>query len=173
MFTDIFVPEVVGTFVLIMMGCGVVANAILPKTKGHVLGSSWLLINWGWGLAVTFAVYVAWKSGAHLNPAVTLGLLAAGSELGVSLSSAEVMTYIAGQLLGAMPGALVVWVVYKSDVAGFGAVGANGVPMPNVPAMGSVWADWGATEAALIGQKAGDPKAAWAKMVTAIEGKIK
>lgn len=60
-----------------------------------------------------------------------------------------------------------------SDVAGFGAVGANGVPMPNVPAMGSVWADWGATEAALIGQKAGDPKAAWAKMVTAIEGKIK
>lgn len=116
MFTDIFVPEVVGTFVLIMMGCGVVANAILPKTKGHVLGSSWLLINWGWGLAVTFAVYVAWKSGAHLNPAVTLGLLTAGSELGVSLSFAEVMTYIAGQLLGAMLGALVVWVVYKQHL---------------------------------------------------------
>lgn len=59
-----------------------------------------------------------------------------------------------------------------TDVAGFGAVGAKGVPMPNVPAMGSVWADWGQTQANIIGQKAGDPKAAWAKMVTAIEGKI-
>lgn len=59
-----------------------------------------------------------------------------------------------------------------TDVAGFGAVGANGVPMPNVPAMGAVWADWGQTQANIIAQKAGDPKDAWAKMVTAIEAKI-
>ena len=60
-----------------------------------------------------------------------------------------------------------------TDVAGFGAVGSAGVPMPNVPAMGSVWADWGQTQATIIGGKAADPKADWAKMVTAIEGKIK
>lgn len=60
-----------------------------------------------------------------------------------------------------------------TDVAGFGAVGAKGVPMPNVPAMGAVWADWGQTSANIIGQKSADPKADWAKMVTAIEGKIK
>ncbi|MGA4508592.1 sugar ABC transporter substrate-binding protein [Propionibacteriaceae bacterium G1746] len=61
----------------------------------------------------------------------------------------------------------------NADVAAFGAVGANGVPMPNVPAMGSVWADWGSTQANIIGQKAADPKAAWAQMVTKVEGLIK
>lgn len=60
-----------------------------------------------------------------------------------------------------------------ADVAAFGAVGAKGVPMPNVPAMGAVWTDWGQTQANIIGQKAGDPKAAWDKMVAAIQGKIK
>ncbi|MCT1459723.1 maltose ABC transporter substrate-binding protein [Aestuariimicrobium sp. p3-SID1156] len=59
------------------------------------------------------------------------------------------------------------------DVAAFGAVGAKGVPMPNVPAMGSVWADWGQTQATIIGGKADDPKAAWDKMVQAIQSKIK
>jgi arabinogalactan oligomer/maltooligosaccharide transport system substrate-binding protein len=60
-----------------------------------------------------------------------------------------------------------------ADVAAFGKVGAAGVPMPNVPAMDLVWSDWGTTEAALIGQKEADPAAAWTKMVTTIQGKIK
>lgn len=61
----------------------------------------------------------------------------------------------------------------NKDVAAFGAVGAAGVPMPNVPAMGTVWADWGATQVQIISGKASDPAAAWAKMVTTIQGKIK
>lgn len=115
MFTDIFVPEAVGTFVLILMGCGVVANAILAKTKATGVGTSWLLIDWGWGLAVTFGVYAAWKSGAHLNPAVTFGLWAAGN-LGVDLTVTQVIVYIAGQFVGAMAGALLVWYIYKDHL---------------------------------------------------------
>lgn len=59
-----------------------------------------------------------------------------------------------------------------ADVAAFGAVGANGVAMPNVPAMGAVWTDWGQTEAAIIGQKAPDPVAAWEQMITTIQAKM-
>ncbi|MDO5286320.1 MAG: maltose ABC transporter substrate-binding protein [Actinomycetia bacterium] len=59
------------------------------------------------------------------------------------------------------------------DVAAFGAIGATGVPMPNVPAMDQVWTDWGTTEAQLIGGKAADPAAAWTQMVASIQAKIK
>ena len=76
MFTDIFLPEVMGTGILILLGCGVVANVVLPKTGGA--GGGILVINFGWGLGVYAGVYVAYKSGAHINPAVTLGLVAAG-----------------------------------------------------------------------------------------------
>ncbi len=108
MFTDIFLPEVMGTGILILLGCGVVANAVLPKTGGF--GGGILLINFGWGLGVYAGVYVAYKSGAHINPAVTLGLVAAG---GSGLSFTEVLVYISGQLLGAFLGACVAWVAYK------------------------------------------------------------
>ena len=57
---------------LLLLGCGVVATAILKGSKGE--GGGWLLINFGWGLAVFCGVYVAFRSGAHLNPAVTLAL---------------------------------------------------------------------------------------------------
>src|SRR5690606_18205777 len=70
-----FWSEVLGTATLILLGAGVVANVILPRTKGF--NGGWLLINWGWGLAVFAGVYVAHKSGAHLNPAVTIGLFTA------------------------------------------------------------------------------------------------
>src|SRR5690606_34032340 len=66
-FSLIFLPEVLGTAMLTLLGCGVVANAILPKTKGN--GGGWLLINFGWGLAVFAGVYVAYSTGAHINPA--------------------------------------------------------------------------------------------------------
>lgn len=106
--TDIFVPEVLGTMILILLGTGVVANVVLPKTGGF--GGGTLLINFGWGLGVFAGVYVAYKSGAHLNPAVTLGLLAAGNS---GLSFADVVVYIAGQMVGAMLGATLCWVAYK------------------------------------------------------------
>ncbi len=108
MFTDIFLPEVMGTATLILLGCGVVANATLPKTGG--LGGGILLINFGWGLGVYCGVYVAYKSGAHINPAVTLGLLSTGES---GLSFTDVVVYISGQMVGAMLGAILAWIAYK------------------------------------------------------------
>ncbi|MDR7251553.1 glycerol uptake facilitator protein [Nocardioides sp. BE266] len=107
MLTDIFLPEVLGTATLLLLGCGVVANAVLPRTNGN--GGGFLMINFGWGIAVFAGVFVAYKSGAHLNPAVTLGLLASGADL----SLADVVTYIAGQMVGAFLGAVLAWMAYK------------------------------------------------------------
>jgi len=108
MLNDIFLPEVMGTGILILLGCGVVANVVLPKTGGF--GGGILTINFGWGIGVYAGVYVAYKSGAHLNPAVTLGLVATG---GSGLSLAEVVVYILGQLTGAFLGATLAWMAYK------------------------------------------------------------
>ena len=71
------------------------------------------MINFGWGLAVFAGVFVAYKSGAHLNPAVTLGLVVSGADLSV----ADVLTYIAGQMVGAFIGAVLAWAVYKEHFA--------------------------------------------------------
>ena len=68
---EIFISELTGTAMLLLLGCGVVATAILKGSKGE--NGGWLLINFGWGLAVFAGVYVAFRSDAHLNPAVTLG----------------------------------------------------------------------------------------------------
>ncbi len=108
MLTDIFLPEVMGTAILILLGCGVVANAVLPRTGGF--GGGILLINFGWGLGVYAGVYVAYRSGAHINPAVTLGLLATGQS---GLSFVDVVVYISGQMVGAMLGATLAWAAYK------------------------------------------------------------
>lgn len=108
MFKDIFLPEVMGTAILILLGCGVVANVILPKTGGF--GGGTLMINVGWGLAVYSGVYVAYQSGAHLNPAVTIGIVAAGDS---GLSVLDVLTYWSAQLIGAMIGATLAWLAYK------------------------------------------------------------
>lgn len=110
----VFLSEVVGSAMLLLLGGGVVANAILAKTKG--LGTGWLLINWGWGLAVFAGVLVSYKSGGHLNPAVTLGLLAAGNETyaaGVPVTAMSTIVYLVAELIGAMIGALLVWLCYK------------------------------------------------------------
>ncbi len=115
MFQEIFLPELMGTFILILLGCGVVANYVLVGSKGTALGGGFLAINFGWGLAVTYGIYAATQSGAHLNPAVTLGFLTSAKELGFSegLTAGAVVIYILGQFAGAMLGAFVVWLVYK------------------------------------------------------------
>lgn len=104
---DIFVAELVGTAILVILGNGVVANVVLARTKGN--GSGWIVITTGWGLAVAIAVYSVGRiSGAHINPAVSVGLAAIG-ELEPSL----LPTYIGAQMLGAFVGAVVVWVTYR------------------------------------------------------------
>jgi len=102
-----FVGEILGTFLLIVLGDGVVANVVLKNTKGN--GSGWIVITWGWGMAVFVGVFsVAAISGAHINPAVTIGLALVGK-----FPWAEVPIYILGQMIGAMLGASLVYLQYK------------------------------------------------------------
>ena len=111
---QVFVSEVIGTGMLLLLGAGVVANVILPKTKGF--NSGWIVINFGWGLAVFAGVFAAWRSGAHLNPAVTLGLLANGAPeyaAGVPVSLTSTLVYIAAEMAGAFLGAVIAFLAYK------------------------------------------------------------
>lgn len=110
----VFLSEVVGTAMLVLLGCGVVANVALTKTKG--LNGGFLMVTFGWGFAVFAGVIVAYNSGAHLNPAVTLGLVANGvTEFGsgVEVSIVSILVYILAQFLGAFLGAVVTWLSYK------------------------------------------------------------
>lgn len=110
----VFVSEIVGTAMLLLLGGGVVANVILAKNKGF--GGGFLMINFGWGLAVFAGVTVAFASGAHLNPAVTIGLVTSGvTEFapGVAVSVTSVLVYWAAQLIGAFIGAVIVFLAYK------------------------------------------------------------
>lgn len=103
---SVFIAELIGTTILIVLGDGVVANVVLAKTKGQ--NSGWIVIATGWALAVTIAVYLVNPiSGAHLNPAVTVGLAAIGK-----FPWAQVPTYILAQLAGAFIGAAIVWLAY-------------------------------------------------------------
>ncbi len=114
MLATIFLSETVGTAMLLLLGAGVVANNILPKNKGA--GTGFLHVNWGWGLAVFAGVLVSAKSGAHLNPAVTLGVAASGAKefvKGVPVDFASIATYIAAQMVGAFIGAVLAWLAYK------------------------------------------------------------
>ncbi len=110
----VFGSEVVGTGILILLGVGVVANVVLPNTLGN--GGGWLLINFGWGLAVFAAVFAAASSGAHINPAVTLGLAVSGADEyapGVPITLTTSLVYVAGQLVGAFLGAVLAWLAYR------------------------------------------------------------
>ncbi|MEV6961567.1 MIP/aquaporin family protein [Streptomyces sp. NPDC051207] len=103
--SDIFIGETIGTAVLILLGGGVCAAVTLKASKARNAG--WLAIAFGWGFAVMTAVYIsAPLSGAHLNPAVTVALAVKDGEWG------DVPVYFAGELLGAMIGAALVWVAY-------------------------------------------------------------
>ncbi|MDO4238744.1 MIP/aquaporin family protein [Micrococcus sp.] len=114
----IFLYEIAGTAMLLLLGVGVVANAILTKTKGN--GGGWLLINFGWGLGVFAGVYVAGATGAHLNPAVTVGMLASGAEEyapGIAVNPGTTLAYFAAQLIGAFLGAALAWLAYRDHYA--------------------------------------------------------
>ncbi|WP_410539209.1 MIP/aquaporin family protein [Streptomyces sp. KL2] len=103
--SDIFLGEVIGTAVLILLGGGVCAAVTLRRSKA--MGAGWVAITFGWGFAVLTAAYISLGlSGAHLNPAVTVGIAVQSGEW------AKVPAYFAGQLLGAMIGAALVWVSY-------------------------------------------------------------
>ena len=102
-----FIAELIGTFLLILLGNGVVGNVVLNGTKGN--NSGWIVITTGWALAVYVAVLVAGPySGAHINPAVTISSAIAGV-----FDWSLVPTYLVGQFLGAMLGAFMVWLVNK------------------------------------------------------------
>lgn len=101
-----FMGEVIGTMLLILLGDGVVANVLLGKTKGN--NSGWIVITTAWAMAVFVGAYsVASVSGAHLNPAVTIGLAVAGK-----FAWGNVLPYIIAQFIGAFIGATLVWLHY-------------------------------------------------------------
>ncbi|WP_445384018.1 MIP/aquaporin family protein [Robiginitalea sp. IMCC44478] len=102
-----FTAEIIGTFLLMLLGCGVNANVVLEGTKGQ--NSGWMVITTGWAFAVYVGVVVATPySGAHINPAVSIGLAAAGS-----FPWEQVPAYILAQFIGAMLAAFCVWAIYK------------------------------------------------------------
>ncbi len=106
-----FIAEIIGTAFLLLLGDGVVANVVLKGTKGE--NSGWIVISFGWGMAVFVAVFiVAAYSGAHINPAVTLGLAIAGK-----FGWGQVPLYLLAQFIGAAIGAFLVWLHYRDHFA--------------------------------------------------------
>src|SRR5690349_2407465 len=102
-----FTAEMIGTMLLILLGTGVVANVVLKGTKGYSGG--WIVVTTGWALAVFVGVVFAGPySGAHLNPAVTIGLAITGK-----FPWADAGPYILAQVIGAMIGAFLTWLVYR------------------------------------------------------------
>ncbi|MFO0788155.1 MAG: MIP/aquaporin family protein [Pirellulales bacterium] len=103
----LYLAELVGTAILVLLGNGVVANVVLPKTKGNNAG--WIVITFGWAMAVFVGVWCAKPiSGAHLNPAVTIGLVLAGK-----FDTGLAPGYIAAQFAGAFLGAVLVYLFYR------------------------------------------------------------
>ena len=102
----IFLSETVGTALLLTLGGGVVANVALTKTKGFNGGT--LMVNFGWGLAVFVGILASYSSGAHLNPAVSIAQLILGN-----ITFGAFLVYVLAQMVGAIIGAVVVWLAYK------------------------------------------------------------
>jgi glycerol uptake facilitator protein len=103
---EIFKAEVIGTALLILLGDGVVAAVLLATSKAQNAG--WIVITFGWGMAVMVAVFAVGQfSGAHLNPAVTVGMAIAGN-----IKWSKVPEYFAGEFVGAFIGATLVWLAY-------------------------------------------------------------
>ena len=100
-----FISELLGTFMLVLLGNGVVAGVVLAKTKSN--NSGWVVISLGWGFAVLMGILVGFPSGGHLNPAVSIGFLVEGS-----LSFNEFLVYVSAQTLGAILAATAVVGLY-------------------------------------------------------------
>lgn len=100
-----FLSELIGTMILVTLGCGVVGGVLLKKSKAE--NSGWIVITLGFGLAVALGVYAAKVSGGHINPAVTLGLASIGA-----FPWAKVPIYLSGQMLGAIIGGAIVYLNY-------------------------------------------------------------
>lgn len=108
---EVYLAEFIGTMILILLGDGVVAGVLLRQSKAE--NSGWIVITFGWGMAVAIAVYsVGAISGAHINPAVTVGLASVGA-----FPFAMVPGYIIAQLLGAFTGAVLVYFAYLNHWA--------------------------------------------------------
>jgi glycerol uptake facilitator protein len=108
---NIFPSEVIGTALLILLGDGVVAGVLLAKSKAQ--NSGWVVITFGWGMAVAMAVYAVGRfDGAHLNPAVTLGMAVIGNT-----HWSDVPAYIGGEFVGAFIGAVLVYAHYSHHFA--------------------------------------------------------
>ena len=106
-----YLAEFFGTMILILLGDGVVANVSLKQSKGE--GGGWIVVTTAWGLAVAMGAYVTgWVSGAHMNPAVTIGNAAVGN-----ISWSLVPGYIIAQILGAMVGGLLVYATFRDHFA--------------------------------------------------------
>lgn len=124
-----FTAEVLGTMFMILLGNGVVANVVLKGTKGN--NGGWMVITTAWALAVFVGVVIAGPySGAHLNPAVTIGLAIAGK-----FPWADAPLYIAAQFIGAMLGAFLVWLLFKDFYAGTEDKGAKQATFCTAPAI--------------------------------------
>ncbi|MGW6026470.1 MIP/aquaporin family protein [Streptomyces sp. NPDC055099] len=105
---DIFVGEIIGTAILILLGAGVCAAVTLSHSKAKASG--WVVIAFGWGFGVLAGAYTAGPlSGGHLNPAVTLGIAIDTEEWG------KVWIYLLGQMIGAMLGAVLAYLVYYAQ----------------------------------------------------------
>ncbi|WP_314171404.1 MIP/aquaporin family protein [Streptomyces winkii] len=121
------IAEFLGTFVLILIGCGSVAVAVVGlvgsgRQTGAFGPSNWLIISWGWGLAVVFGIYVAGGiSGAHINPAVTLGFAVRGH-----FPWRKVLPYWGAQLVGAFVAASLVYATYHWAIDAFNAKEGTG-----------------------------------------------
>ncbi|MBM4001588.1 MAG: aquaporin family protein [Planctomycetes bacterium] len=102
----ILIAELAGTWLMITFGCGVVANVLLARSKGF--GAGWLAICTGWAFAVTIGVYASNAvSGGHLNPTITLANWVLGKT-----EASQIPAYVVGQFLGAVLGAVTVWLAY-------------------------------------------------------------
>ncbi|XZE53822.1 MIP/aquaporin family protein [Planctomycetaceae bacterium SH139] len=102
-----YMAEFIGTALLILFGNGVVANVVLPRTKGN--NGGWIVIAAGWGIAVFIGAFCSQQySGAHINPAVSLAMLLADR-----LTPADAAGYVLSQMAGAMVGAVLVYLFYR------------------------------------------------------------
>ena len=133
---NVYLAEFLGTAILVLLGNGVVANVLLDRTKGYDAG--WIVVSAGWGMAVFVAVLCTEQfSGAHINPAVTLAVAAAGT-----FDWAQVPGYIGAQMVGAFVGAALVYVVYQSHYRATSDADRKLATFSTAPAIRSIWVNF-------------------------------